>query len=423
MKEWRATTPFSRIRGAHGAKLFPFMNPATYSEWLEAFAAGIYLFFGLIHVDLWLRRRERISHLWLATASCGALLVDVSGLVLRRGGEPGTIFPALNLLGVLLVTSSIVELVRSIAGGRPTRIAQTGYALLAGLAVVIVFGRQHALLPLFMIACGVLLLLAVAGAFRGVRAGDPESRPIALGLLILVVTLLIDILGMARMVPPTRGLPIIGFVALFLLSARALSGRYEREYRELLALRKDLEERVHDRTRDLEEANRMLAAMSRTDSLTGLLNRRAFLEASERELHRAARSRQPCSVVMIDLDHFKQINDRHGHAAGDTILTTAATSLRSVLRGEDLLARWGGEEFILLLPNSDGKAALLVAEKARTTLASIVLPGDAAAGGITGSFGVATHREGRTLESTIVAADHALYRAKESGRNRVAAEG
>lgn len=398
------------------------MNPATFSEWVEAFAAGVYLFFGLIHLDLWLRRRERMSHVWLALAGCGALLVDLSGLVLRRGGEPGMLLPALNLFGALLVTSSIVELVRSLTGARTTRIAHAGYALLAGLAIVIVFGRQHLLVPIFMISCGVLLLLAVVHALRGVRAGDPESRPIAFGLLVLILTLLIDILGMARVMPPTRGLPVVGFITLFLLSARALSGRYEREYRELVALRNDLEARVHDRTRELEEANRMLAEMSQTDSLTGLQNRRAFLEAGERELHRAARTGHPCSVVMIDLDHFKQINDRHGHAAGDAILQIAASSLRSVLRGEDLFARWGGEEFILFLPGTDSSAALLVAEKARNTLATISPDGDGAGARITGSFGVATHREGRTLEATIAAADQALYRAKESGRNRVLPE-
>jgi diguanylate cyclase (GGDEF)-like protein len=399
------------------------MNPAVPIEWLDAIAAGIYLLFGLIHVDLWLRRRERRSHLWLASASVGALLVDLSGIVLRRGGaDAGTVLPTLNLLGVLLASASILELVRSLTGGRATRLARVSYAALAGLALVIVYGPQHALVPVYMIGCGVLLLLAVVHAVRGARAGDPESRPITAGLLVLILTLLIDILGIARVIPAVPGLPILGFTTLFLVSARALSGRYEREYRELMALRNELEQRVHDRTHALEEANRMLAEMSRTDSLTGLANRRAFLEASERELHRAARTRQDCSVVMVDLDHFKQINDRHGHAAGDAILRTAASSLRSVLRGEDLVARWGGEEFILFLPNTDSRAALLVAEKARSTLAAVRHDVGDGSTGITGSFGVATHREARTLESTIAAADHALYRAKEAGRDRVIAE-
>ena len=397
------------------------MSPGAPIEWLDAFAAGIYLFFGLIHFDQWLRRRERRSHLWLATASGGALLVDLSGIVLRRGGDVGALMPTLNLLGVLIVTSSIFELVRSLTHGRPTRLAHAGYSLLAGLAIVIVYGGRHTLVPVYMICCGMLLLLAVAYAVRGARAGDPEAKPLTVGLIILVLTLLIDILGIAGVIPALPGLPIVGFTTLFLVSARALTGRYEREYRELLALRHALEDRVQDRTRALEEANRMLGEMSRTDSLTGLLNRRAFLEASEAELHRAARTQQDCSVVMLDLDHFKQINDLHGHAAGDEILKRAASSLRSVLRSEDLIARWGGEEFILFLPSTACEKALLVAEKARSTLAEV---GRATAdfGSITGSFGVAGHREGRTLESTIAAADHALYRAKKAGRNCVFAE-
>ena len=398
------------------------MNPATPIEWLDALAAGIYLLFGLIHFDLWVRRRERMSHFWLASASVGALLVNLSGILLRRGGEVGTLMPAVNLFGALIVTSSIFELVRSLTVGGWKRVARAGYAILAVLAVVIVFGGQHSLVPVYMILCGVLLLLAVAYAFRGARAGDPEARLLTAGLVVLVLTLLVDILGMAGAIPKPEGLPVVGFTTLFLVSARALSGRYEREYRELLALRHALEEHVRDRTRELEEANRMLAEMSRTDSLTGLLNRRAFLESSEGELRRAARARQECSVVMVDLDHFKAINDQHGHAEGDAILKAAASSLRSVLRDEDLVARWGGEEFILFLPNTDGAAALLVAEKARNTLAAIHPGGDDARSSVTGSFGVATHREGRTLESTIAAADHALYCAKEAGRNRVLAE-
>ena len=399
------------------------MSPRVPIEWLDACAAGIYLLFGLMHLDLWLRRRDRISHLWLAAASGGALLVDVTGIVLRRGGAGLTwAFPTFNLLGVLIVTSSIFELVRSLSGKRPTRASHATYAVLTGLAIVIGYGAQYRLVPVFMVGCGLLLLMAMVRAFRGARAGDPESRRIAAGLVVLVLTLLIDILGLTGVIPLVPGLPIAGFTTLFLVSAGALSGRYEREYRELVVLRNELEQRVQDRTRALEEANLRLAEMSRTDSLTGLLNRRAFLEAGERELHRAARGGQPCSVVMIDLDHFKHINDRHGHAGGDAMLKAAASSLRSVLRGEDLVARWGGEEFILLLPNTDGHAALLVAEKARNTLAATSHADDGTSASITGSFGVATHRGGRTLAAPIAAADQALYRAKEAGRNRVIGE-
>jgi diguanylate cyclase (GGDEF)-like protein len=399
------------------------MTPWVSIEWFEAGAAGIYLLFALIHFDLWLRRRGRMSHLWLAGASAGALLVDLSGIVLRRSPQDdvGRLLPTLNLLGVLIVTSSIFELVRSLTGARPARVAHASYAVLAASAFVIGYGGVQAL-PIYMICCGVLLLLAMLHAFQGARAGDPESRLIAAGLSLLILTLLIDILAVTQVIPLIPGLPIVGFVILFIVSARALSGRYEREYRELLALRNELEERVHERTHALEDANRRLEAMSRTDSLTGLLNRRAFLEECERELHRAARGGQPCSVVMIDLDHFKQINDRYGHGAGDELLKSGAMSLRSVLRAEDLVARWGGEEFVFFLPNTDADAAARVAEKARKTLAGMVPAGAGPSVSVTGSFGIATHRIGRTLEATIAAADQALYRAKETGRNRVVAE-
>lgn len=384
------------------------MNPTVPIEWLDAGAAGIYLLFGVIHLDLWLRRRDRMSHLWLAGASGGALLVDLSGIFLRRSGsEPGYILPALNLFGVLLVTSSIFELVRSLTGQQPTRAARAFYVGLVALALVIAFGEQHALLAVFMGGAGLLLLTALLRAIQGARAGDPESRLVAVGLIVLLVTLLLDILQVTRVLRIVPGLAIVGFTALFVIASRALSGRYEREYRELVALRNELEQRVHERTRELEEANRQLAEMSKTDSLTGLPNRRAFLEA--------ARSDQHGSIVMADLDHFKEVNDRHGHAAGDAMLKLAASALQSVLRGEDVVARWGGEEFILFLPNTDSDAARMVAEKARTAL-------EGTSGGVTASFGIATHRAGRTLESTIAAADHALYRAKEAGRNRVLVE-
>lgn len=400
------------------------MNPGLPIEWLDAGAAGIYLLFGLIHFDFWLRRRERMSHLWLAGASGGALLVDLTGIILRRSGsDPLPLLPALNLLGVLIVTSSIFELVRSLSGDRATRMAHASYVALAGFAIAIAYGRYYALTPLFMVSCGLLLLLAMVHGFRRVRAGDPESRPIVVGLVVLVVTLLLDIMRIAGVAPIPSALPIAGFTTLFIVSARALSGRQEREYRELVALRNELEQRVQDRTYALKEANRQLAEMSRTDALTGLPNRRAFLEASEQELHRATRARQACSVVMVDLDHFKQVNDRHGHARGDAILKEAAASLRSVLRGEDIVARWGGEEFVLFLPNTDSNAARVVAEKARGRLAAATsLAEDGTITSITGSFGIATHRDGCSLDATIAAADQALYRAKTAGRNCVIVE-
>jgi diguanylate cyclase (GGDEF)-like protein len=263
---------------------------------------------------------------------------------------------------------------------------------------------------IFMLAM-VLLLWAMVRATRAARAGDREARTIAAGLVILLLCLVADILGNLDIIPDLPGIPIVGFTALFLLSASALNTRYEREHRELVTLRADLEQRVSDRTRELEVANLRLAEASRTDALTSLPNRRGFLEMSEQELKRCARNGEACSVVMIDLDHFKEINDLHGHAAGDALLQSAASLLRSMLRDADLVARWGGEEFILLLPDTKRDGAVAVSEKIRAAFER----GEK----VTASFGVAEHGSNMSREATIAAADEALYRAKREGRNRV----
>ena len=388
-------------------------------ELLDAFAAGVYLLFGVVHLDLWLKRRDRRGHLWLAAASGGALMVDVSGMALRREPMASGVLPLVNLLGVLLVTASLFELVHAL-GERPSgRVARAAYLVGVALALGSALGGARTLVPAFLLVALALLVVAMAHAFRAGRSGDRESRALGVGLLVLMLVLALDVLRLLGIVPAPPGLPIAGFVFMFLLSASSLNGRYEREHRELVALRLDLERRVADRTRELEEANRLLAEASRTDTLTGLPNRRGFLEVVDHELKRSARAGQPCSVLMIDLDHFKQINDRLGHAAGDAVLQRAASTLRAVLRDEDLVARWGGEEFIVVLPDTPGTAAVGVAEKVRRALAAAPFTHAGKTSGLTASFGVAEHRHGEPLELTVAAADRALYRAKEAGRDRV----
>jgi diguanylate cyclase (GGDEF)-like protein len=275
------------------------------------------------------------------------------------------------------------------------------------------------MIPLFFLTSMALLLLALLQAVRAGRAGDRESRAVAGGLIILLLALIVDVLGLLHVIHAIPGIPIVGFAGMFLVSASALNSRYEREHRELVALRHELEQRVSERTRELEEVNRRLAEASRTDSLTGLPNRRGFLEVVDHELKRSARGGDPCSLLMLDLDHFKEINDRHGHATGDAVLQKAATLLRSVLRAADVVARWGGEEFVALLPNTPVDAAFNVAEKARRAFAASTFEHEGVATTITASFGVAAHQHDRPLDVTIAAADQALYRAKESGRDRV----
>ncbi len=176
--------------------------------------------------------------------------------------------------------------------------------------------------------------------------------------------------------------------------------------------------------RKLEEQLRLLAA---TDPLTGLPNRRAFLETAGRELAGAGRRNRPVALVMLDIDHFKRVNDRHGHAAGDEALRRVAETCRDSLRAGDLAGRLGGEEFCLLLPDTDLPAAAGVAERVRQTVAATPIPlPDGAVLHLTISLGVAIAQAPESpgaLDDTLGRADRALYRAKDNGRDRVELDG
>jgi diguanylate cyclase (GGDEF)-like protein len=166
-----------------------------------------------------------------------------------------------------------------------------------------------------------------------------------------------------------------------------------------------------------------LERLSRTDSLTGLLNRRRFLEMCEREQIRAARYGRPLSLVLVDLDHFKQVNDTHGHAAGDQVLVEVARVLRSGVRDVDLVARYGGEEFAVLLPDTGRAGAEEVAARCLRLIESTPILVDSQRLDVTASMGVAAipHERAKRVEDLIRLADDALYRAKREGRNRVVA--
>jgi diguanylate cyclase (GGDEF)-like protein len=157
-----------------------------------------------------------------------------------------------------------------------------------------------------------------------------------------------------------------------------------------------------------------------TDALTGLPNRRAIDDHLKRLLAQAGRSLTPMSAVLLDLDHFKQINDTYGHERGDEVLAAVGALMRTELRGSDFAGRSGGEEFVIMLPDTDRAGALRVAEHLRQAMHSLSLPG--VTRGVTASFGVATYPDDALDGETLLRlADRALYSAKQSGRDRVEA--
>jgi diguanylate cyclase (GGDEF)-like protein len=170
---------------------------------------------------------------------------------------------------------------------------------------------------------------------------------------------------------------------------------------------------------ELERALGIQTKLAEIDPLTQVFNRRHFQIMAEQELGLAHRYRHEVSVIVLDLDHFKTVNDRYGHAAGDQVLKDVAQGLTRTLRSTDVLARHGGEEFVVLPPHTDSASALLVAENLRAQVADVQVAKDADAGAQTVSVGVATARHGESLESLVHRADEAMYAAKALGRDRV----
>jgi len=186
-----------------------------------------------------------------------------------------------------------------------------------------------------------------------------------------------------------------------------------------------LMQRLHSATAELAQLRRQLdeaREQAKLDALTGVANRRGFDEAMQALLHEHKSGDSCPSVMMIDLDHFKQVNDQYGHVFGDTVLKSVAQAIRSCVKGRDLVARYGGEEFAVMLPATALPGAIALAEQIRSTIAGArIRRGNTSEriGAITVSVGVSSWKPGESIDALIERADRALYRSKSEGRNRV----
>ncbi|WP_018138877.1 MULTISPECIES: diguanylate cyclase [unclassified Thioalkalivibrio] len=177
-----------------------------------------------------------------------------------------------------------------------------------------------------------------------------------------------------------------------------------------------LDRMVSERTRDLEAAQEHLERLATTDPLTGLHNRLKGNHALEEAILQARRDASPLTAILMDLDHFKTINDQQGHARGDHVLRETGHLLRDRIRSSDTAARWGGEEFLILCPNTTAEQAANLAEALRHAIEAHDF---GTAPPLTASFGVTGHQPGESAENLIARADEALYAAKRANRNRV----
>ena len=207
---------------------------------------------------------------------------------------------------------------------------------------------------------------------------------------------------------------------VLLLACAAIFGLVQLRTNYLMHRRRLLEELVASQTRDLTEANRQLQELASRDSLTEIYNRRHFQELASAELERARRSGRPASLLLIDIDHFKRVNDSFGHSAGDEVLKGVVASVKVLLRDSDLFARIGGEELVVLMPETGLEAARLVAERLRMAIGAESHPTPTSSVTVTASIGLAvTAQPPEPLAELLDRADRALYAAKAAGRNRV----
>jgi diguanylate cyclase (GGDEF)-like protein len=344
------------------------------------------------------------------------------------------------------------------------RLAQAGLATLLMTACVgiLIYAALHAGTPRWAVALWALLSEGLALAmFLAIRLGwslrrpDPSltreqivcalvagssAYPLAgeLRALVLPIVLVILSFGMFQLKPgeSTR----LSWLALALLSTAMLFGMLVwpgsfapwREFGHwlmaaftvpavavLAGRMSTIRHRLRQQREQLNAALARIEELATRDVLTGLHNRRHGEALLVQALQRQERSGQPFSLALIDLDHFKRINDRHGHAAGDAVLRAFAAAAQSVLRGTDQLARWGGEEFLLLLDATGEKAAGIALERMQHAVAQAAVEVEGRALAFAFSAGLATRREGETAAMLLDRVDRALYRAKAAGRNQV----
>lgn len=346
----------------------------------QAFVAGLLAAMSALGI-LAFRRLRKGAFLWTSCFGLGAIAawVAFSGLASSLAGER---YPQLILtLGLLVMALSLA------AAGR------------------VPLGR----------------LAAPQGGQGLLRMGHGMTAAALLAAMLALLPWAICQLAAAALLGTMP--PLLAVFALVLATHRAdvLRAQVETKNAELALRMEELETAqasAETANREIQRAMDQLEQAASTDRLTGAWNRRHFEEAVQAETALAKRRADPLSLIMFDFDHFKRINDTFGHGAGDMVLVTATQTVRENLRASDALIRWGGEEFMVLLPATTLEGALALAEKLRSAVASVAHP---EVGRVTVSLGVSAFAPGEGINAWVERTDGALYRAKDLGRNQVVA--
>ena len=429
-------------------------TPTAFAELERDSQLGIGLFYGILlalfcyNLVLWLSLHDR-THLWytLHVAGFGLVVFCLNGLAFEYlwPNSPWLANLAIPLsMAIGQVTMhqfcrEFLELRQRQPIGDRLSLAFIGFFVLAGLASFFLPYRDVVRPLTLAVFPGAVLILLLA--INAIRLGYTPARIflLAWGFLLLGIALYASVsFGLLPKTFITEYAIQVGSALEMILLSFALAYRYARLRNENERLVREhneqLERHVARRTSELStaleqlaEANQRLRESNRRDALTGLFNRRHFREVFEHQLQHANEVNQPLGVLLLDMDYFKDINDTHGHLAGDECLRWIGRCLQENLAGHGaLMARYGGEEFVVVLPDMEGERLLQVAERLRERIhAEPVRHGNADIR-LSASIGVFVLRPGGGIgiDGALQRADDALYAAKDGGRNRVhAAEG
>jgi diguanylate cyclase (GGDEF)-like protein len=412
----------------------------TAQIWVGAFTGAMAVCTGLALL-LYVVMRDRLFLLFTGFLAGYTLLQAVlSGLAFQYLWPEATVWasrapPVLVALTGLFITAFSREFLDTRERlRRLDRVLRLAYPFGVAVAATAFVDIGVAIRLSVVYGLGVCLMAIVGGlllASRGQRSAGYFAAAL-IAFVLGMVTASVTYLGEVSYSALTANAMQVGSVLLIVLTAIAVSDRIrsllrsrahaaESAQRYLTSLNQELERLVSDRTAALERSNAELKQLASRDGLTGLLNHRATVEELERLLKSAFRYGEPLAVAMVDIDHFKDINDRFGHQVGDGVLTALSQVFASRVRAADVCGRYGGEEFLLLLPKATAATGGELAERLRQAIEELHLPALAGAV-VTASFGVAAVDPvgpSVSVDAVIHRADDALYRAKRDGRNRV----
>ena len=357
----------------------------------------------------WMLTTDKRQRIRLAMSGLAALLMVFCLVVMNSVAAAGLastaevrVWTACSVLGLIAVYAAIRSGWSRRFKDPALTLAQILYAITCCAAAFVIAGPARGVtLPILAI----ILMFGIFGLTTRQMLGVLVYSLVAFGVASGVVA--------ARDepdYPPVVAAAYVGMVVVVLLSSTFLTTRVQ-------STREHLRRQKAELARALEQ----IRQLATHDDLTGLLNRRAMLDRMQLEQHRSLRSGSPLLIAQLDIDHFKAVNDTHGHAAGDLVLQSFADTVRRNVRDTDVLARWGGEEFVLLLCDTPAADAVTLMERLRQAVQAMQVP--VAQGGqpitVTVSIGLARHTPADPLAGTLERADRALYAAKAGGRNRV----